>query len=1328
MSTTKTSILPLKAPQFINSTSDDNYYLKAGGGTGLISDFATSASLNGYLPLSGDATISGGLQTNVGIVTNNDRNTYIYDNLISRAFNYNSITGTILIELPTTWHSDMSIIDISLYEYGSNSQHHTKITVSGYNYRGSGGSWYGYSTTIEGGSIDKPVRLGYNSSTSKCCILIGSTTSTWSYPCVYLTKGVVKNEYYSIDSWRTGYNISLITDESNITSIVTPPISPKIAGGFIIPNGTSNQLLTADGSVIDKTSMLRTSQIVVDNDIDFKNKSLKNGGFEVVDTLPTTNLFVGRKVCYNGKDYMYNGSAWTNDAETLDGTDINDILPKLNTPRCNLGNPSVFEAAVIDAQFTNKLWFYPSSAFLFERSTDDITYTEDASISPLDLVSGNNNAYIAIPKGSCLRITITNQNNYVFLDMLYMYYSREGDDMFIKLEKYNSLNDIWTTVMDYAHVYSGWPGHMSIRHDSIPLSNYDVQFSKVRITIKADPDTSGGVYPNHHLYGMEWWGGYPAGSRHIYYWDSSKNVYFPASVQSNETLNCDVNTTAPTQTGTVTKTSKWWWQYLIQGVHFLYAAIRYLTNGYIPRWNSTTQRFENSKLYDNGTNVGIGTTSPTEALDVVGSIKSSAGFKKGDIGDTNLLLAGGGDKPISDFATSASLNGYLPLSGDATISGGLKTTLDSGQTYIYDNVASKYLGNGYATGTILIDLPNGWNRSMNIYEIELYESDSNTQHHTKIIVSGYNSSGGSWYNYSTTIEGGTTNEPVRLGYNSSTSKCCILIGSTTSTWDHTSVYLTKILSSYSNQNSWHTGYNISLITDESNITSIVTPSISPKIASGFIHSSYNSPNYLLTSDGDVIDKTSIQNYTLPTATSTTLGGVKIGSGVTISSGVISVSPTSIGLGNVNNTADANKSVNYATSAGNADTVDGVHIDGIFTNLGVSGNSITATIGGVTKSITPPFASAAANDGSGNSIHDTYVNIHGTNYMDNSLTSIDTINTHNSGQVNNGAHAHLTGVVENIEIILPNYYDKLNGFIVYEIILQVENNNGDDDAARMQNYKITIGGYADSNNNTWGSANYFVDGGVMDRVYLGDDPNYSQCCIIIERPSTANSWGVQSIVDVTISKIFFSNSGDVTMFSDNQQYGFERNVDTSQLNLSNYSHEIPVSYKYCKGVITDANSATALLTSDGGVLSTNTFASATSLNNYLPLTGGTVTGNITAKHFIQQINISTPASGTVIDDYIDTLLSNNTYIKINVNYWSSYAIHLYYLNHAIVGVPVTVVISNTGSSNASLYIYEKNNGSTIAIINKTLVPNGNTSTIRFQFIKFDDNNIIVTSAM
>lgn len=41
-------------------------------------------------------------------------------------------------------------------------------------------------------------------------------------------------------------------------------------------------------------------------------------------------------------------------------------------------------------------------------------------------------------------------------------------------------------------------------------------------------------------------------------------------------------------------------------------------------------------------------------------------------------------------------------------------------------------------------------------------------------------------------------------------------------------------------------------------------------------------------------------------------------------GTVNITPANIGLGNVNNTADSQKSVNYANSAGNADTVDGLH--------------------------------------------------------------------------------------------------------------------------------------------------------------------------------------------------------------------------------------------------------------------------------------------------------------------------------------------------------------------------------------------------------------------
>lgn len=59
-----------------------------------------------------------------------------------------------------------------------------------------------------------------------------------------------------------------------------------------------------------------------------------------------------------------------------------------------------------------------------------------------------------------------------------------------------------------------------------------------------------------------------------------------------------------------------------------------------------------------------------------------------------------------------------------------------------------------------------------------------------------------------------------------------------------------------------------------------------------------------------------------------VSGVKGNAETEYRQGFVNITPANIGLGNVNNTADANKSVKYATSAGsatNADKIDGYHI-------------------------------------------------------------------------------------------------------------------------------------------------------------------------------------------------------------------------------------------------------------------------------------------------------------------------------------------------------------------------------------------------------------------
>ena len=45
-------------------------------------------------------------------------------------------------------------------------------------------------------------------------------------------------------------------------------------------------------------------------DLDMGGNQINNGGFEVVTSLPTTNNFEGRQVTYQGRSYIWNGSAW----------------------------------------------------------------------------------------------------------------------------------------------------------------------------------------------------------------------------------------------------------------------------------------------------------------------------------------------------------------------------------------------------------------------------------------------------------------------------------------------------------------------------------------------------------------------------------------------------------------------------------------------------------------------------------------------------------------------------------------------------------------------------------------------------------------------------------------------------------------------------------------------------------------------------------------------------------------------------------------------------------------------------------------------------------
>jgi len=104
------------------------------------------------------------------------------------------------------------------------------------------------------------------------------------------------------------------------------------------------------------------------------------------------------------------------------------------------------------------------------------------------------------------------------------------------------------------------------------------------------------------------------------------------------------------------------------------------TTDYVPLWTSSTT-LGNSKIYQTGGNVGVGTTSPQWALDVSGHINAGSGYRLGE----QLFLWAPGGNGTANTAVGASAGGSA-AGGDNTAVGASAMTSSTSEG-AYSNTA-----------------------------------------------------------------------------------------------------------------------------------------------------------------------------------------------------------------------------------------------------------------------------------------------------------------------------------------------------------------------------------------------------------------------------------------------------------------------------------------------------------------------------------------------------------------------------------------------------------------------------------------------------------------
>ncbi len=224
-----------------------------------------------------------------------------------------SITGTMKIVLPKTWSSTMIVLKITGYNYTSSGA--WECVISGYNFSGTG-AWFNTSAFIKGSAPFSSVRLAHDG--SKCCLLLGNTSTVWTYPQIEVTD--VYCSYSNQTGWGSPYSMAFVTSESGITNIVTPVLNSGVSADWNAlinkPIGTTNYITkytngatgaVGNSSIIDNGTIVNTHSILSVGIAPANNQNISFAASDMFTIMPWE---ANRQSTYLNQNAYYDGSTW----------------------------------------------------------------------------------------------------------------------------------------------------------------------------------------------------------------------------------------------------------------------------------------------------------------------------------------------------------------------------------------------------------------------------------------------------------------------------------------------------------------------------------------------------------------------------------------------------------------------------------------------------------------------------------------------------------------------------------------------------------------------------------------------------------------------------------------------------------------------------------------------------------------------------------------------------------------------------------------------------------------------------------------------------------